>query len=91
MTENEPVIDDAVGAAGRPVRRRGSRRVVMLSEVDAKRIASGEYGSAEEVLHATDQGSPSAKPSGYNKPGASQLSPHDRAILNEVPPHFGKI
>ncbi|MDP9806173.1 hypothetical protein J2S70_000755 [Trueperella bonasi] len=52
---SEPVVDDAVRSVGKPVRRRGSRRVVMLSDVDAQRIKAGEFESAEEVLHASDR------------------------------------
>ncbi|WP_270975988.1 hypothetical protein [Trueperella sp.] len=51
---------DPASQVGKPVRRRGSRRVVMVSEVDAKRIAAGEFASAEEALHATDARQPGA-------------------------------
>lgn len=69
-------VDEAVRAVGKPVRRSGSRRVVMVSEVDAKRIESGEFGSAEEVLHASDRklvpvGHAETRPTGTSSSQAS--------------------
>ena len=99
-------MDDAVSQEGKPVRRRGSRRVVMVSQVDAKRIAAGEFASVEEVLHASDAKQPAREqhpsgrkpashkprdPKGKAKQPAPWLSARDQEILNEVPPHFGKL
>lgn len=103
---SEPVVDDAVRSVGKPVRRRGSRRVVMLSDVDAQRIKAGEFESAEEVLHASDRRirqEPVRKSDGERNnsretsDGGSSftdnpvLSARDREILAEVPPHFGNL
>ncbi|VEI13081.1 Uncharacterised protein [Trueperella bialowiezensis] len=71
----------------------------MVSDVDARRIESGEFESVEEVLHASDAPAPSAKGRGA-QPTSSQkrrsrssstLSARDRDILDEVPPHFGNL
>lgn len=103
---SEPVVDDAVRSVGKPVRRRGSRRVVMLSDVDAQRIKAGEFESAEEVLHASDRRirqEPVRKSDGERNnsretsDGGSSftdnpvLSARDREILADVPPHFGNL
>lgn len=90
---NGSTIDDAVRSVGKPVRRKGSRRVVMLSEVDAERIKSGEFESAEEVLQASDH-KRRLDPKGHATPTSgkgSGLSARDREILDDVPPHFGNL
>lgn len=84
-------VDEAVRAVGKPVRRSGSRRVVMLSEVDAKRIESGEFGSAEEVLHASGRKLVPARARVEPNSQKQAMSARDREILNEVPPHFGNL
>lgn len=96
VAEANPVTEEAVDAAvrsvGKPVRRKGSRRVVMLSEVDAERIKTGEFGSAEEVLHAADRQPGDHKGSGAEpSKRTDRMSPRDREILNDVPPHFGNL
>lgn len=89
-------VDGAAHVAGKPVKRRGTRRVVMVSEVDARRIRAGEFASVEEVLHATDKSARplaerQAKKQARQKDEGPKFSPHDQAILNELPPHFGKL
>lgn len=82
-----------------------SRRVVMLSRVDAERLERGEIATPEEALHIHD--APPVKPrvpksaaavaaaaaSGTVKGSTPvrKLSPHEQDILAEVPPHFGKL
>ncbi|UNX55448.1 hypothetical protein MF406_04055 [Georgenia sp. TF02-10] len=68
---------------GRGARRR-HRRVVALSEVDRRRLDSGEIASAEEALHGGD-----AAPDERDAPAAAR-GPNDDRLLRDVPPHWGR-
>lgn len=67
-----------------------SRRVVRLSRIDAERLAKGEFSIPEDALHQYD-----APPVLPQKKSVGQeleaLTPRDKEILAEVPPHFGKL
>ena len=97
---------DNVGAAGDinsqkvvPPLKRKSRRVVLLSRVDQERLARGEISAPEEAVHISDARgvhpkfySPQELAARAAKAAQQQsLSAHEREILAEVPPHFGKI
>ncbi|MDE1565526.1 hypothetical protein ACXITP_04865 [Actinotignum sanguinis] len=103
--------------------RRTHRAVVRLSEVDARRIESGELKDAAEALQRLARGDGGAdlphpdtptKKSALKEgsaPGASIVAPrdavasarevrtrdivartaHEQSILDERPPHFGKL
>ncbi|MDY5147857.1 hypothetical protein DDD64_04850 [Actinotignum sanguinis] len=102
--------------------RRTHRAVVRLSEVDARRIESGELKDAAEALQRLARGDGGADlphPDAPTKksalkgsvPGASIVAPrdavasarevrtrdivartaHEQSILDERPPHFGKL
>lgn len=71
-----------------------SRRVVRLSRVDAERLARGEISTPEEALRIYDAPPVKVTPIPENTDGKSrkhELTPHEREILANVPPHFGKI
>ena len=84
---------------------RESRRVVRLSRVDQERLDRGGIASPEEAVHIND--APPIEPvfpvpaePGESVDGEGEasdpkprrsFSPHERDILAEVPPHFGKI
>ncbi|MDE1654607.1 MULTISPECIES: hypothetical protein [Actinomycetaceae] len=101
---------------------RTHRAVVRLSEVDARRIESGELKDAAEALRRLARGeggatlphpdTPTKKSALKNSvPGASIVAPrdtvasareirtrdivartaHEQTILDERPPHFGKL
>ncbi|QRV02000.1 hypothetical protein JTE88_07950 [Arcanobacterium phocisimile] len=68
--------------------------MVRLSRVDAQRLARGEFSAPEEALHVTDAGPVMQR----SKTGVVQrsaqpqaLSPHERELIENLPPHFGKI
>lgn len=99
------VAGDNVGAAGDinsqqavPPLERKSRRVVMLSRIDQERLARGEISAPEEAVHVSDARgvhpkfySPQELAAHAAKAAQHSLSAHEREILAEVPPHFGKI
>jgi hypothetical protein len=71
------------------VARSGARRAVRLSRVDRERLERGEIATPEEALHVND-----ARESVSAPHEVPHIEPHDaeeRRILNEVPPHFGKL
>lgn len=75
---------------------RKSRRVVRLSRVDSERLAKGDFRSPEDALHQYD--APSVLPQKkvlQQKKSVGQelkaLTPREKEILAEVPPHFGKL
>lgn len=80
-------------------KKRASRRVVMLSRVDQERLARGEISTPEEAVHASDARGVHPKQYSSQELAArakkaareDQFSPHEREILAQVPPHFGKI
>lgn len=76
-----------------------SRRVVRLSRLDQERLDKGEISAPEEALHNDDPKDGPRRPSGAtagadtkNPPRrADSFSAHDRDLLAELPPHFGKF
>ncbi|XCB30786.1 hypothetical protein RQN30_05350 [Arcanobacterium hippocoleae] len=78
---------------------RTGRRAVMLSRVDQERLARGEISVPEEAVHASD--ARGVHPKLYSKEELAvraaaaarvrKLSAHEREILAQVPPHFGKL
>lgn len=80
--------------------RQKSRRVVRLSRVDQERLDKGEIQTPEEAVHLFDAGpirSDRKGPAGTQDQAGKkvgqgeQLSPRDREILSDRPPHFGKL
>lgn len=72
---------------------RKPRRVVRLSRVDQERLERGEFASPEDAVHQWDL-SGTTKPAGRQRAKANEekaLSPRDREILGDRPPHFGKL
>ncbi|MFC5370787.1 hypothetical protein [Arcanobacterium bovis] len=74
-----------------------------LSRVDQERLMRGEIATPEEALHIHD--APPVRPEfpaqrdanqgmgTYGRAGQANksLSPHERELLENLPPHFGKI
>ncbi|WP_216454913.1 hypothetical protein [Arcanobacterium phocae] len=67
------------------------RRVVRLSRVDAQRLERGEIEYAEQALHISDAGPVLSRKSAIEPPKPVNLSPHERELIENIPPHFGKI
>lgn len=65
-------------------RRRRHRRVIALSEVDRRRLASGEVSGEAEALHTGDPGAV-AHPAPSGAAGAN-----DARLIEDVPPHWGR-
>ncbi|RPF26141.1 hypothetical protein [Georgenia muralis] len=65
-------------------RRRRHRRVIALSEVDRRRLASGEVAGEAEALHTGDPGAVA----GPAAPGAA--GGNDARLIEDVPPHWGR-
>ncbi|WP_124054323.1 hypothetical protein [Arcanobacterium ihumii] len=91
-------ISDKASSGSRP------KRVVRLSRIDQKRLDRGEIQTPEEALHIYD--APPVRPEIPNRDGQrgsgkgshssagqaiNSLSPHERELLENLPPHFGKI
>ncbi|ADH93300.1 hypothetical protein EBF03_07920 [Arcanobacterium haemolyticum] len=66
------------------------RRVVRLSRLDAGRLERGDIATPEEALHNTDAGPVLSKPTGFHTP-AQAYDPHEKELIENVPPHFGKL
>ncbi len=88
------------------MKERKSRRVVHLSRVDQERLAQGEFAFPEAALHQDDapdlayklalvqaRRTSVAKSVSKNHGDSTtvELSPRDKEILRELPPHFGKL
>lgn len=80
--------------------RQKSRRVVRLSRVDQERLDKGEIQTPEDAVHLFDAGpirvtrtraSEKKDGAGGGPDNGKQLSPRDREILSDRPPHFGKL
>lgn len=75
--------------------RRKSRlgkRAVALSRVDRERLQRGELSYPEQALIHQDfvaQVPHAAR--GHTSLDTQDLTPHEREILENLPPHFGKI
>ncbi|MBM7824657.1 hypothetical protein JOD55_000484 [Arcanobacterium pluranimalium] len=79
------------------------KRVVRLSRVDQERLLRGEISTPEEAVHIHD--APPVRPAMSTQQNGNQnrgthggagqantsLSPHERELLENLPPHFGKI
>lgn len=65
-----------------------SRRVVRLSRVDRERLEAGDISCPEEAVHKDDP--PAKKTLGADRK-SSTMSSHDKELLRELPPHFGKL
>lgn len=74
-----------------PRRRTRGKRTVYLSRLDRERLAAGEIAAPEEALHANDPPEQRPASTGSTAAGPPGLSGHDQDILNERPPHFGKL
>ena len=75
---------------------KSGKRVVMLSRVDQERLANGEISSVEEAVHqALKNSEPRDAVVARRRKGLTKdsqgLSPHDRELLENLPPHFGKL
>ncbi|MDN6486200.1 hypothetical protein [Ancrocorticia populi] len=66
-----------------------SHRAVRLSRVDSERISRGELGSEAEALHEALTEETGDGPSSDEKVEARDA--RERQLLEDLPPHFGKI
>lgn len=83
-----PTTEQSEGGSAQQKRH----RAVRLSRVDAERLARGEISTPEEALHIYDAPPLKVTRSTADKKKQSRtLSAHEREILDNVPPHFGKI
>lgn len=81
-----------------PIRATG-KRVVLLSRVDQERLDRGEISAPEEAVHISDARVVNPKfftaqelaLRAVEKAKTPALSLHEKEILAEVPPHFGKL
>ncbi|MCK6211101.1 hypothetical protein KZX45_11155 [Georgenia sp. EYE_87] len=73
------------GASGQPRPRRRHRRVVALSEVDRRRLESGDIADPVDALHAPDTGPLVVS----GEPGRGEGA-NDARLLRDVPPHWGR-
>lgn len=72
--------------------KKPGRRVISLSRVDRERLERGEISSPEEAFRQYD--APAVVPQGHTlnaEPEPEHLSPFEKDILANVPPHFGKL
>ncbi|MGO1944391.1 MAG: hypothetical protein ACTH1Z_08310 [Ancrocorticia sp.] len=86
------------GAASNGVRGTGAtgkrqhRAAVRLSRVDSDRISRGELASESEALHqALTEETGDAATRNQDGQGVAPRDARERQILDEVPPHFGKL
>ncbi|USR79241.1 hypothetical protein [Arcanobacterium pinnipediorum] len=68
-----------------------SRRVVRLSRVDAQRLANGEITTPEEAVHISDARTILPKVEPIQVRTGQALDAHERQLLENIPPHFGKL
>ncbi|MDD7465080.1 MAG: hypothetical protein PUK59_02435 [Actinomycetaceae bacterium] len=99
-------IGDAEDQPKQPQKRRSGKRAVALSRIDRERLQRGELLYPEQALthqessasqtranHSTRAGRNTYRQtyppaSGLNR---EDLTPREREILENLPPHFGKI
>ncbi|MCI6574052.1 MAG: hypothetical protein PT944_04895 [Actinomycetaceae bacterium] len=83
-------------------KRRSGKRVVALSRVDQERLQRGELRYPEQALLHDGSATPVVSPQGMPPAAAlavngkqainrEDLTPREREILDNLPPHFGKI
>lgn len=70
--------------------KKPGRRVISLSRVDRERLERGEISSPEEAFRQYD--APTVVPQGHSfSTDEEPLSPFEKDILENIPPHFGKL
>ncbi len=81
-----------------PAAERGKvphRRVTALSRLDRERLERGEIACPEEALHIHDaKSAPAPERATWRQKKVvdeAKLSPREKEILAELPPHFGKL
>lgn len=71
------------------------RRVTALSRLDRERLERGEIACPEEALHIHDaKRAPAPERAAWRQKkvtAEAELSPREKEILAELPPHFGKL
>ncbi|CRH88024.1 Uncharacterised protein [Chlamydia trachomatis] len=70
--------------------KKPGRRVISLSRVDRERLERGEISLPEEAFKQYD--APAVAPQGHSYGSdVKPLSLFEKDILENIPPHFGKI
>lgn len=71
-------------------KKQRGRAAVRLSRVDRERLERGEIATPEEALHLNDAGI--AVSSEHEvAPKVQAKDANERRLLNDRPPHFGKL
>ncbi|MDP9801172.1 hypothetical protein J2S49_001248 [Arcanobacterium wilhelmae] len=70
---------------------RQGKRVIALSRVDREKLERGEFTSPEQAVHQWDHTAGGERARRQPARDEARFTPHEKDLLREVPPHFGKI